>query len=111
MLIDDDNCCTHGLHNRLGRASSSNTNTDRRTFTCKPYSLLFFACDRLVDALSHNINNDETVNTTTISNNTISDTIQVAQETKENFKLFMAHKTRCACQILAISNLHKCLQD
>ena len=111
VLIDDDNCCTHGLHYSLGRAFPS-TDSDRRTMTCKPCSLPFFACDSLIDALSRNENNDNnTPDTTTVSEETMNDAIQVARDTKEKFKLFMAHKARCACQNSAISKLHQHLQD
>ena len=110
VLTEDDNCCTHGLHYCLGKPSSASEADTTRTLTCKACNLPFFACETLIDALSCRVNNNVTGNAT-ISNNTITDAIQVARDTKEKFQLFMAHKTRCACQNLAISNLHKHLQD
>ena len=60
--------------------------------------------------MTTDLNNCETVNTT-MSNDTISDVIQVSRDTKETFNLFMAHKTQYACQKSAISNLYKHLKD
>jgi len=119
VLTCDDGCVTHDLKFVLERQSKFDntikTHEKSDGISCLQCRFPYFMCHKIKGSIttSHTPNSntdDNSNNTNTEFNDKIMDAKYVIEECERKFKLFMAHKARCANQNKAIEEIHSKLK-